>query len=59
MSVNPCLFPGDIEEILVETAAPSPASATRAGVIDAYAAVQMSQDFQGFDKEWSGVQDIM
>ena len=57
-SVNPCLFPGDIEEILVETAAPSPDVATRSGVIDAYAAVLMAQNFQGFDKEWSGNQTI-
>jgi len=53
-SVNPCLFPEDIEGILVETAAPIPPNAdesiTRAGVINAEAAVLMAQNFQGFDE---------
>ena len=57
-SVNPCLFPADVEEILVQTAAPSNDPATRAGVIDAFAAVQMAQNFSGFDRTWSGTQII-
>lgn len=58
-SVNPCLFPGDIEEILVTTAAPSSQpSVHRGGIIDAYAAVQMAQNFTGFDQNWEGVETI-
>lgn len=52
-SVNPCLSPGDIEEILVATSGPIPSNAppgtTRGGIIDAYAAVQMAQNYQAPD----------
>lgn len=62
MDVNPCLTPSDYEEILVATSLPIPANApagtTRGGIIDAYAAVLMAQNFQGIDKIWSGVQTI-
>ncbi len=62
MDVNPCLTPSDYEEILVATSRPVPANApagtTRGGIIDAYAAVQMAQNFQGIDKTWSGNQTI-
>lgn len=62
MAVNPCLTPSDYEEILVATSqavpANAPAGATRGGIIDAYAAVQMAQNFQGIDKAWSGSQTI-
>ncbi|MDX1477331.1 MAG: T9SS type A sorting domain-containing protein [Saprospiraceae bacterium] len=55
-AVNPCLSPADIEEILVQTAAPIPANATpditRAGVFDAYQAVLAAQNFVGVDQTW-------
>lgn len=62
-SVNPCLLPADIEEILVQTAAQIvhdqdgnlvDPSVTRAGIIDAYAAVQMAETWVGQDQTWSG-----
>jgi hypothetical protein len=62
MDVNPCLTPSDYEEILVATSGPIPANAhegaTRGGIIDAYAAVLMAQNFPGIDKTWSGDQTI-
>ncbi len=57
-SVNSCISPADIEEILVQTAAPSPDPATRAGVINAYAAVLAAQNFTGMDRTLSGIQNI-
>ena len=54
LSVNQCLFPADIEEILVETAGVNTnPSVVRGGAVDAYAAVQMAENFTGFDKVWS------
>ncbi|MGK0315081.1 MAG: hypothetical protein ACI86M_001309 [Saprospiraceae bacterium] len=62
MDVNPCLTPSDYEEILVATSQAVPANApvgtTRGGIIDAYAAVLMAQNFQGVDKIYSGSQTI-
>ncbi len=62
MDVNPCLSPSDYEEILVATSGAIPVNAhegaTRGGIIDAYAAVLMAQNFQGIDKTWSGDQTI-
>jgi Secretion system C-terminal sorting domain/Subtilase family/Periplasmic copper-binding protein (NosD) len=55
-SVNPCLSPSDIEEILVATAGEIPSNAglntMRAGVIDAYAAVLAALNFSGEDQTW-------
>jgi len=62
MDVNPCLTPSDYEEILVATSQAVPANAppgtTRGGIIDAYAAVLMAQNFQGIDKTYTGSQTI-
>jgi len=54
-SVNPCLTPADIENIIKATHSGLPANASNyngqitAGIIDAYAAVQMAQTYQGTD----------
>lgn len=62
MDVNPCLTPSDYEEILVATSLAIPDNAppgtTRGGIIDAYAAVLMAQNFQGIDRTWVGTQTI-
>jgi hypothetical protein len=61
-SVNSCLHPADIEEILVNTSQPIPANAapgqTRGGLIDAYAAVLAAQNFQGIDRTLSGAEEL-
>jgi len=54
-SVNPCLTPADIETIIKASHSGLPANASNyngqitAGIIDAYAAVQMAQSYQGTD----------
>gem|GEM_PF-1271271 len=61
-AVNPCLLPPDIEDILVETADPIPGNAppgtTRAGCINAEAAVLAAQNFQGDDQSWTDSETI-
>ncbi|GLR16745.1 hypothetical protein GCM10007940_13600 [Portibacter lacus] len=61
IDVNPCLTPAAIEEILVQTADPIPPNAnssiTRAGKINAYAAVQMAQNLSQ-NKVYAGTQTI-
>jgi len=61
-SMNPCLLPPDIEEILVATADPIPGNAppgtTRAGCINAEAAVQGALNFQGVDQSWANSETI-
>lgn len=54
-SVNPCLTPADIETIIKATHSGLPTNASNyngqitAGIIDAYAAVQMAQSYEGTD----------
>ena len=62
-TVNPCLSPADIEEILVNMSQQIPANAhpgaTRGGLIDAYEAVLAAKNFNGYDQTWSSTETIM